>query len=220
MRYRALIFDFDGVILESADIKTEAFTQLFADYPEHADAIRRHHLDNVGVSRFEKFRWIYDTLLMKPLVAEESQWLGQRFSELAFSRILSCDFVPGAQQLLAAAYGRAAMYVVSGTPQNELDQVVDQRGLRGYFQSTLGTPPEKTANLKRLLNEEKIATDAAVYIGDGVSDYHAAVSAGIPFIARRTPAFADEWLTRQVPVADDLFGVMELVELMPAGVDE
>ncbi|GAF78578.1 unnamed protein product, partial [marine sediment metagenome] len=31
---KAIIFDFDGVIVESSDIKTEAFRELFQDYPQ------------------------------------------------------------------------------------------------------------------------------------------------------------------------------------------
>jgi beta-phosphoglucomutase-like phosphatase (HAD superfamily) len=48
---RAIVFDFDGVILESADIKTNAFRALFASYPEHVDQIVDFHLRNAGVSR-------------------------------------------------------------------------------------------------------------------------------------------------------------------------
>lgn len=33
----AMIFDFDGVILESAEIKTQAFIELFRDVPEQLD---------------------------------------------------------------------------------------------------------------------------------------------------------------------------------------
>ena len=31
---RVIIFDFDGVIVESVDLKTEAFRILFAQYPQ------------------------------------------------------------------------------------------------------------------------------------------------------------------------------------------
>ena len=47
-RVRAVVFDFDGVIIESGDIKTEAFLELFAAYPEHLPAIKRHHLDHLA----------------------------------------------------------------------------------------------------------------------------------------------------------------------------
>ena len=55
----AVIFDFDGVIVESLDVKADAFRSLFADHPEHVDQIVRLHRENLGVSRYEKFRTIY-----------------------------------------------------------------------------------------------------------------------------------------------------------------
>src|SRR5688500_11624263 len=72
----AVIFDFDGVILESANIKTEAFLTLFADHTEHREAIRGYHVRNVGISRFRKFEWIYSELLKTPLCEAESIRLG------------------------------------------------------------------------------------------------------------------------------------------------
>src|SRR5690606_22889470 len=42
----AVIFDFDGVILESVKVKTDAFKELFSDYPEHLEAIVAYHENN------------------------------------------------------------------------------------------------------------------------------------------------------------------------------
>ncbi len=33
--WQAIIFDFDGVIVESGDIKTQAFAELYRSYGEH-----------------------------------------------------------------------------------------------------------------------------------------------------------------------------------------
>src|SRR5688500_11982342 len=79
---KAVIFDFDGVILKSVEIKTQAFLSLFADYPEYRDRILRYHLDNLGVSRYKKFEWIYSQLLRMPLENEERERLGAAFAEI------------------------------------------------------------------------------------------------------------------------------------------
>ncbi len=57
---KAIIFDFDGVILESMDVKTKAFALLFKDYPEHLPAVLALHQTHGGMSRFEKFEIIYE----------------------------------------------------------------------------------------------------------------------------------------------------------------
>jgi len=57
---QAVFFDFDGVILESVDIKGWAFGKLFEkQHPEHVDEIVAFHHANNGMSRFEKFRNFY-----------------------------------------------------------------------------------------------------------------------------------------------------------------
>ena len=62
---KAIIFDFDGVIAESVDVKTEAFKELFKAYPDKVKAIADFHIDNGGMSRFDKFRHIYKNILKK-----------------------------------------------------------------------------------------------------------------------------------------------------------
>ena len=42
------MFDFDGVILESGDIKTQAFLELFAGYPQFRGTILEYHLGHWG----------------------------------------------------------------------------------------------------------------------------------------------------------------------------
>lgn len=61
----AIFFDFDGVILESVDIKGWAFGKLFENYPQHVDEIVAFHFANGGMSRFDKFRYIYKKYLKK-----------------------------------------------------------------------------------------------------------------------------------------------------------
>ena len=119
-RLRAVVFDFDGVIVESGDIKTEAFLELFAAYPQHLAAIKRHHLDHLGISRFKKFAWIYDNVLHEPYDTGEKIRLGDRFSAIVFQKVCETPFVPGAREALEAL-ARAGVHLVvaSGTPRDE-----------------------------------------------------------------------------------------------------
>lgn len=55
-----IILDFDGVVVESVDIKTEAFRELFQEY-ENVDDIVQYHLQNNAISRFIKFKYIYES---------------------------------------------------------------------------------------------------------------------------------------------------------------
>ena len=61
-RIKAIIFDYDGVIAESVNVKTEAFAEMYKPYGESIlKKVVSHHEANGGISRFEKFR-IYHNL--------------------------------------------------------------------------------------------------------------------------------------------------------------
>ncbi len=68
---KAIVFDFDGVILESAQIKTETFADVVKDYPkEQADAFVAYHITHMGISRHVKFQYFIEEILKQPYSAE------------------------------------------------------------------------------------------------------------------------------------------------------
>ena len=90
---QAVVFDFDGVILESADCKTDAFVELYEPHgPDVVAKVRAHHLANLGISRFKKFAWIAEHVLHVPHTEEdgkrpvESALLASSEAELARAR--------------------------------------------------------------------------------------------------------------------------------------
>src|SRR2546427_12025007 len=97
---KAIALDFDGVILESVDLKTRAFRALFRECPEHIDRIVQFHLDNTGLPRYEKFEVIYRAFFGLPLSGVEKDGLRYEVGRLVGREILGCAFVPGRQRLL------------------------------------------------------------------------------------------------------------------------
>ncbi len=57
MKWQVVFFDFDGVILDSVDVKTKAFAKMFRHYgPEVEQVVVDYHLANGGVSQVQKIR--------------------------------------------------------------------------------------------------------------------------------------------------------------------
>jgi beta-phosphoglucomutase-like phosphatase (HAD superfamily) len=212
-KIKGIVFDFDGVILESTAIKTEAFLELFADVPEHRDAILQHHIENLGISRFEKFAWIYQHLLRCPLSAEQSHELGERYAGIVRQRILVCPFVPGALALLRDIRGHWPAWVASGTPEEELHWVVRERDLKDAFVDVWGSPAHKEDILLRLLEELRLSPDQLLMVGDGLTDHQAAEKVGCQFVARDTPPLAVEWRRLKVQRVADMQGLSSLLGL-------
>ncbi|MEZ5333351.1 MAG: HAD family hydrolase, partial [Thermoanaerobaculia bacterium] len=97
---RAVVFDFDGVIVESVEVKSRAFVELFPDRPDLHEAILEHHRDHLGLSRYEKIRWILAELLDEPADEERVDELAARFSDLVLDATVSCPLVTGAEETL------------------------------------------------------------------------------------------------------------------------
>jgi len=203
----AVVFDLDGVILESGDIKTQAFLELFAEYPQFRDAILEYHLAHLGVSRYDKFEWIYRELLKEPLSAEERARLGEAFSELVLEKILTCPFVPGAREALEGLHEGQLLFVASGTPQGELGFILEKRGIAGYFRGAWGSPLKKAEIVEGVLNGYNLRSDEVLFVGDGSSDYEAATATGVRFLARATPELNGHWKELGVTAAPDLWGL-------------
>jgi phosphoglycolate phosphatase-like HAD superfamily hydrolase len=207
------VFDFDGVILESAEVKTDAFVELYAEHgTEVVAAVRAHHLANLGISRFKKFAWIAEHVLRGPLSEAQSAALGVRFSDLALAKVLAAPFVPGADAALAAVGAlELPMFVASGTPVDELRMIVERRGLAAWFREVHGAPREKPEVLRDLMARHGLAPAEVLFIGDGMSDYKAACAAGTLFLARDTPALHDDWVALGVRREPDLVRLPEVI---------
>lgn len=209
----ALVLDFDGVVLESADVKTRAFVQLYASHGEEiASKVRAYHLQNLGISRFKKFDWIAEHLLGTELSEEGRRELGERFSSLALQGVLDAPFVPGADRTLPHLATKLPLFVASGTPDDELKSIVAKRQLGAWFREVHGTPRDKPTILRDLLTRYALGPDEVLFVGDGESDYRAAHEVGVQFLARDTPDLHALWVAHGVRRVPDLATLDELVE--------
>ncbi len=210
----AIVFDLDGVILESGDIKTQAFLDLFAEYPQFRGDILTYHLANLGISRYDKFEWIYRELLKRELTPTERTRLGEAFSALVLQKILSCPFVPGAHEALEQLHSSKLLFVASGTPQNELDFILEQRGIAPFLVGAWGTPRKKPDIVTNILEKYSLEPSSVLFVGDGSSDYEAAQATHVHFLARATPEMNWQWQELRVASAPDLLPLTQARSLL------
>lgn len=193
-KYKLVFFDFDGVVLDSARIKTIAFPEVFANYPEHKVAITDYHLAHQGVSRYKKFEWIYANLLKQELSNERSQELGEEFSKIVLSQVLECKEIPGAEAFLSFLKEKNIIAVVaSGTPYKELKNIIQLRGLSTYFIEVWGSPRKKVEIIDHILAKYDIAKSEALFLGDASTDFEAASARGVDFQAVYSPEMEEYW---------------------------
>jgi phosphoglycolate phosphatase-like HAD superfamily hydrolase len=214
MTLKSVIFDFDGVIVESVDIKTEAFRELFKEYPEHVDEIVAYHLENGGMSRYKKFSYIYDKILDQPLDDEHSQKLGVTFSKIVLQKMLVCPFVNGAIKCLdLLSRNNIMLFIASGTPEDELRYIVQMRGLSGYFNGVYGTPSTKSKIITTIMKVHGLHNTEVIFVGDSINDYEGAKKTKVPFIARINKSVVpNPLLDFDLPAVKDLSELNDLLD--------
>ena len=207
---RALVLDFDGVIVESNALKTLAFERVFARFPEHAAAMMAYHEAHVSDSRFVKFRHFATECLGRtaddPMVEE----LAAQFSAEMLQLVNACPFVAGAPELLARLHGRLPMYLASVTPEAELVTILNRRNLVRFFAGVYGCPPwTKSAAIEDVAAAAGGGPGALLFVGDSAGDQRAARAAGVEFIARDSGLPFDPPPPRAFPT---LFEIADIIE--------
>ena len=198
----AVVFDFDGVILESVDVNSAAFRALFADHPAQIDAIMDLHERHGGISRYVKFETIYRDILRQPLASAHKEELGRRFEHLVIERVMASPMVAGALKLLEGLLGRVAMAVVSGTPDAELETIVARRGLAPYFVEVHGGSREKRAIIDGMMRARRWRPERMIMLGDAMTDHDAALANRIAFIGRVAKRKTDPFPPGTTTIAD------------------
>ena len=106
MALSLIVFDCDGVILESVDAKTKAFGQAAEPLGAEArDRLLLYHALHGGVSRREKFAWLYREVFHREITPEEMEDLCARFVTSALDNVLNAPLVPGIMDVLNAGTG-------------------------------------------------------------------------------------------------------------------
>lgn len=204
-RFDAIVFDFDGVLVESVDVKTRAFAALFEPYGEEVvKQVVAWHLAHGGVSRYEKFRHFHRTFLGRVLSQVEEVELGNRFCALVEEAVIAAAWVPGAHEFLEGWHARLQLYVASGTPEEELIRIIGRRGMTHFFKAVAGAPRKKGAILRDFLGRSGVSQDRMLMVGDAMTDFDGAVEAGVSFLGI-APAGANPF-PHGVPVLPDLIG--------------
>ena len=179
-----IFLDLDGTLIESVGIKDHAFHELFSDKPEFLPDIMDYHLSHNATVRFDKFRYIYKNILKTHLSPETEENLATRFSEIVVSKILATENTPGADAFLNYFAERVQLVLISVTPDQELEQIVEGRGLSNYLHAVYGASWKKDDAMRHYMKLNNVNSESCVFIGDTAEDFSYALKVSIPFVGR------------------------------------
>lgn len=189
-KFRLFVFDFDGTIKNTNQIKEEAFVEI-------AD---RHNIDksflkkalNIGGSRFEIFENLVD------LSAKgDSAVMIEDFSRLVHKKICNCEHLPSAKEYLEHLKSNKEnrVCILSATPHAELVAIIHEIYSATFFDAVLGTS-NKIGALADLMQQFRCNPNSTVMFGDQFMDQEAAEKNHVKFVPVQSTG---SWKNQTVP---------------------
>lgn len=210
--YDTIIFDCDGVILDSNQIKTNAFEKISSSYgKEISRKLVEFHLANGGVSRFHKIAYLKEILEKSSNVSFSEKRHLIEFGKIVKTALLSCKICDGLSDIRGDNLHQRWL-VVSGSEESELNEIFKNRDISKHFDGGIfGSPRNKyeiiTFNLKKKNIFGKI-----LFIGDSLYDKNVADFFGFDFVfmskwseCEELKAMSDKGLINSYPDIPALF---------------
>tara|TARA_B100001093_G_C26847679_1_gene1023663 strand:+ start:767 stop:1429 length:663 start_codon:yes stop_codon:yes gene_type:complete len=176
-----IIFDFDGVIINSHKIKTQAFYEIFKSYGKNYGLLaKKFHLNNTGKSRYFKFQFILNNILKLKVTKRMIMNLDKEFDQFVKRKIImmspSCHLI----RFLRNNRSSANIYISTGTPQKKIISILKEKKLLKYFKKVYGSPKSKIEHIREIKRNKK----KCIFIGDSFEDYKAAKYTGTSFFLK------------------------------------
>lgn len=178
-----ILWDFDGVILDSMPIRDYGFRKIFENYSaEVVEKFISYHRHNGGLSRFYKIKYFYNELLGEEISSEQIQEYADRFTIIMKEELVNPKYlIEDSVNFINTNHKNYNFHIVSGSEHNELNYLCDKLGLSDFFLTIHGSPTTKKDLVKKLLKKEKYKLEETILIGDSINDYEAAKNNAINF---------------------------------------
>jgi HAD superfamily hydrolase (TIGR01549 family) len=182
-KYKVLLWDFDGVIMDSNPVRTHGFGEVLKSYPaRQVEELIKYHKQNGGLPRYEKFRYFFKNIRHEQVDEEAIKHLSKQFTDIMLKKLMDPSLlINDAVSFIKANYKSFIMHIVSGSDQIELRKVCDALGLSSYFVSIVGSPILKPELVKQVLQQYSYNKNEVAFIGDSINDYDAALNNQVDF---------------------------------------
>ncbi len=196
-RIRCIVFDFDGTLAESNELKRGTFFEIFSRWPGSESVVERVLRENPELDRHGIVPLVREGLLalggpgLETLL--DSEELIDAYASSTERKVSRCPAVPGAVAALEGLSAVYPLYIDSATPQDALARMVVQRGWSGFFREVLGGPTDKATNLAIIADREGLPAQEILLVGDGPPDQRAAQEFDCAFLGYQSqdPTIAD-----------------------------
>jgi len=182
MKIKQIIFDFDGVIINSHKIKTKAFFYIFKNYGKNiARKAQNYHLENIGKSRYIKFRYILKNIInFKTIKKEQINELDIAFNKYFEKKFKKLRINTNLLKFLKSEYKNYKIFISTGTPQKNINGILKKLNLSKYFKKAYGSPSSKVNHIKKIKKKNSLN----LFIGDSLEDFKSAKKMKVSFLLK------------------------------------
>ena len=183
---KVLVYDFDGVIVDTSIIKTKTFYEVFSLYPKFFKKIWNFHLKNKGISRKVQFEY-----LVCDLIGDTGQKASAHINKLMriyknklLPKLHNIKYIRDAYKIIRYSKKNYSTYIVSNAPTSELKLVIKEKKLEKFFDKIFSSESEinKSKVLNKILKLEKISPKSMLFIGDTLKDQISAKKSLVKFV--------------------------------------
>jgi phosphoglycolate phosphatase-like HAD superfamily hydrolase len=202
-----LLFDWDGTLINSLDIKVRNAGLLFAETfdldPAGVEAAYRRHS---GIPRQQLFDAICVDNGLPPLTGEIFMPLSERFSLMNLEAMSNPNtrglISPGTYQALHSLNKLGCpLYISSSADPDEVQKAAASLGLASFFQEIMGSSPGFTKgrqHVEHVIRAQNTLPEQIAFVGDEPADIILGRDAGVTTIAK-TGTYSREDLTKVNP---------------------
>jgi phosphoglycolate phosphatase-like HAD superfamily hydrolase len=180
-RYKVIIWDFDGTIKDSELRKNNAYFILFQHLnSSYLRGMDQYLKDNIGISRESKITGCMELIGLEISSENVRRYLDQ-FAEIACTEVIASEWIEEVKIYIEENYKNQILYLVTQTPQHEIEQLLSQLNFFKYFKNIYGGIKSKVSCMDTIINNEKIPKSLIAAVGDSQGDSDAAYLCGIDF---------------------------------------
>src|SRR5689334_3776572 len=118
MKAKLIVFDFDGVLIDSVALKNQAFAEIYREhFGELSEEIKKYLSENGGIERAKKFTHFYEQTQGRAPTQAELDRLSKLFTAKVKQVMIDRAMIPGVSQTLDELKKKnLPMYIASGAP--------------------------------------------------------------------------------------------------------
>lgn len=199
MRYEAILFDFDGVLVDSEPVHFECWQEILGTFGMHLDW-ETYSEHGIGVSDRDLMSLLCRRA-ERPLAVEQLLAEYPRKKELFLARMLAREPFPATVLELLPQLDAYQLAVVTSSGQSEVEPILRKADLHGFFRTAVyggDVKRLKPAPDPYLLAVEKLGVKKALVVEDSEAGEASARAAGLDVLRVQSPSEMPALLRRKL----------------------